>query len=238
MTNTPAKTTRGRSSWAPAIAAAAMLVVCGVAYRAAADRLGRLGEGVSLPHGTLGQVPLEIGGWKGADVALDPSVIRATDTDDLINREYRSAESGRAVALYVAYGIRLRDLAPHRPEVCYPSAGWTLQETRKIEVQGADGVPIACQVHTFRRGGLEAARLIVLNYYIVDGTYCADVSLLRSMQWRGGTSGGSYAAQVQIACSGLLNPQSAEEAVKAFAALAAPVVHGHLTQAVAAAKNN
>jgi EpsI family protein len=182
-----------------------------------------------------------MGAWRGRDVPLDPAVVRATDTDDHLHREYTSASAGRGVVLYVAYGIRLRDLAPHRPEVCYPSAGWTLENTRIVDVpvvdpsgaSGAASVPV--QIHTFGRGGLQAARLMVLNYYIVGGDYSADVSLLRSSQWAARESGPTYAAQVQVACVATTNAANAEETVREFAAIAAPVVHSFLDAAVAKA---
>jgi hypothetical protein len=65
---------------------------------------------------------------------------------------------------------------------------------------------------------LDTKKTLVLNYYIVDGQRCHDVSLLRSKAWRGsGTI--RYVAQVQIATSAMvnLNASSAEKKVCVFA---------------------
>ncbi len=218
-----------------AAVAVALLVLAGAGYRALADRLGRLDDAVTLAPGTLAAIPLEIDGWQGRDIALDPAVIRATDTDDHVNREYTLASAGRGVALYIAYGIRLRDLAPHRPEVCYPSAGWTLERATLVEVPFAEGgadTAVPVQIHSFRRTGLQASRLIVLSYYIVGGEYSPDVSLLRSTQWKSRGDGPAYAAQVQIACAATVGVEAAEQTVQEFAAVAAPVIRASLEAAV------
>ncbi|OHB66870.1 MAG: hypothetical protein A2Y76_00415 [Planctomycetes bacterium RBG_13_60_9] len=86
---------------------------------------------------------------------------------------------------------------PHRPEVCYTGAGWTLIDRRFLELPLGNGTTLPCNMLQFSRGGLNAQKVIVLDYYLVDGEYCRDVSLLRSKAWRGsGTV--RYVAQVQI----------------------------------------
>ena len=64
--------------------------------------------------------------------------------------------------------------------------------------------------------------MTVLNYYIVDGQYSPDVSLLRSKAWRG-QGGIRYVAQIQIVCSAGTEAaiQAAEQAVRAFGAASA-----------------
>jgi len=218
--------------YASVTAAVILLALSGVAYRAAAQRFGRSGEGVVLPSGTLARIPLTIDDWHGKDVPLDEAVVKATDTDQLINRFYNQSTSAKSVAFYVCFGIQLRDLAPHRPEVCYPSAGWTLQKTKVVEVPLPDGSTIPCQVHSFRRGGLQSNRVTVLNYYIVDGEYCPDVSLLRSKQWQSESRGATYAAQVQITVSGDSPVGTPEQTVREFASVSGSPLRDLLLEAV------
>jgi len=132
---------------------------------------------------------------------MDSRIAKATDTDQLLSRAYRQLKGAGSVSLFIGYGIRLRDLLPHRPEVCYPGNGWALRDTQRVELEISAGDRLPCQVHRFTRGGLSSESMVVLNYYIVDGRYCADVTLLRSMSWkRDGSS--HYAAQVQVASAG------------------------------------
>ncbi len=223
----------GRSlPWGAILAAILFLLVTGAGYRVAAARLARAGGSVPIPRGTLARLPLEIESWRGEDVALSEAVVRATDTDDHVNRTYR--QGGRAVALFVAYGVRLRDLTPHRPEVCYRGAGWTLLESRRGEVKSASGRVVPYQVQRFQRSGLDAEQIVVLNYYIVDGEHCADVSLLRHRGWRGANAD-SYSAQVQVTALETGMAGDAEAQVRRFAAASADPIDALLTESVRAA---
>lgn len=218
--------TRRRTATAVGVA---LLLACGWGYRAAEDRLADVSGTVPLPRGTLAAVPLEIAGWIGRDVPLDEHVVRATATDDHINRVYRRGRD--VVTLFVGYGVQLRDLAPHRPQVCYPGAGWTLSRASVEHADANDGVTLPFQIHRFYRAGLAQERITVLNYYLVDGVYCPDVSLLRSKAWRL-KNDVRYAAQVQITCTPRFSHAWDEEVASRFAADAAPVIRAVLTDAV------
>jgi EpsI family protein len=214
--------------------AALILVGSGQGYRLMADRYSRSGTEVVIPRGTLDAVPIEIGEWRGRDVALDDAVVRATDTDDHINREYRSAVDAGTVTLYVACGVHLRDLFPHRPDVCYAGSGWTQVDSQELLLDKDESGEFRCLLQHYSRGVLASQRVSVLYYYIVDGENCADVSLLRSKAWRAG-DGVHYSAQVQVV-SGVLPPERADRSVKEFAIASAPHIRSVLTDAVNAAK--
>ena len=214
-----------------------LLLGSGLGYRTLAARYSRPHDSVPLAPGTLAILPLNLGNWVGQERPLEDAVIRATDTDDHINRQYWRQDGRAAVSLFVAYGVRLRDLAPHRPEVCYTGAGWILEESRKATLTTADGTELPYQVQSFKRGGLAGERITVLNYYIVDGRYCPDVSLLRSKAWRTSVKT-KYAVQVQIACGGLSGRSiEAEQAAEAFAVDSAPAIRRLLIDAVEAASS-
>lgn len=225
-----------RRSAVAAAVAAAILFACGIGYRVLAARLARPVESSPLPPGTLAKFPLELADWSGREVPMDQAVIRATDTDDLLNRNYTRRSGGDSVGFYVAYGVRARDLMPHRPEVCYPGAGWTLNSSEPAQVTLKDGSRLACQLYRFTKGaGLTDQRIVVLNYYIIDGAYCADVSALRSSAWRG-QDAVNYTAQVQVTCA---EPayggfSAGAESVRAFAAAAAVELSQLLREAHAA----
>jgi EpsI family protein len=200
-----------------AATAAALMLISGGAYRLAAAYLDRPTDSVPLARGTLAKAfPMQIGGWQGRERPVEEAVVKGADCDDYISRTYaRSAES---VQLWVAYGVRARDLMPHRPEVCYPGNGYTLEDSRSLELPIGSGQKLDCRTYQFSRSGFGAGQMIVLNYYIVDGQCSPDVSLLRSKALRG--SGGiRYMAQVQVVASGGEGAglKAAYQAVRAFA---------------------
>lgn len=184
------------------IAAVVLMLAAGGVYRAVAQAYSRLDRNDPLPPGTLAKLPMQLGVWQGIDVPLDPEIVKKTRTDQHVNRLYRHGGKLPPVFAFVAYGVSMRDLLPHRPEVCYPGAGWTWKSTTKLEIPDAwDGRALQCQVHRFERGMFGAEQVTVLNYYIVDGETCPDVELLRGRSARPQT-GVHYSAQVQISCAG------------------------------------
>lgn len=231
-------TTRGPSGFQiGAFVALVLLVVSGAGYRMASARLAADTSAVPLPRGTLEKIPRTIGDWIGRDLTLDEELVRATDTDDHVSRTYAARTGFGLVSLFVGYGVRLRDLVPHRPEVCYSGAGWTLDSTEAAEIETADAGSLGCQIHHFHRGGLGTQNMTVLNYYIVDGRNCADVSLLRSRTWRLDIDT-NYVAQIQIACSGSSARDRCMEAVTAFARVSAPEIQKCLVEGVERARLN
>lgn len=214
--------------------AIALLMLSGVGYRTVAAGYADLSGGTPLPSGTLKRLPLQIGDWAGVEVPLDERIVEATDTDDHVNRQYVRRNGRDAVSLFVAYGLRMRDLAPHRPEVCYPGAGWTVDDRRVVDVALDDGSMLPVQIHQFSRGGLKSSRIVVLNYYLIDGLYCPDVSLLRSKAWRP-QNDVRYLAQVQVvsAANTSLGSATTDKKVRAFAADSASEIRDLLEAAVA-----
>ncbi len=211
------------------LAAVALLGATGVGFRVLDKYLARPTDSLPLPPGTLGRIPLKVGAWVGQDAPMDDALRRATDTDDLVNRLYYRRRGKEVVGLYVAYGVKARDLMPHRPEVCYPGAGWTLDGSNDLDLPLPDGSPLACRVLRFSRGGFDLHQMAVVNYYIVDGQYCPDVSLLRSKAWRG-SRGIRYMVQVQITCwtGGLRELAAAEASATALATESAEAIRSVL----------
>ncbi len=208
-----------------AVAAGLLMFVSSAAYLVLAARLEAPVNTPSLSPAALERLPLQIESWKGKDVPLDEAIVRATDTEAHINRIYSRHNSSEYIQLYVAYGVRARDLMTHRPEVCYTGAGWTLTDKNSVELPLSDGMKLPCSVFQFSRGTLNTNKTVVLAYYIVDGQYCRDVSLLRSKAWRGsGTV--RYVAQIQIAASTTANltTDSVVRLVRTFAVESAPSI--------------
>jgi len=218
------------------LVAVGLLITSGIGFRQLANAYAHGLNSIPIPPGTLNQLSLRIGKWEGRDVTLDEAIIRATDTDDHVNRSYKCSSSRHKMYVFIGYGLKLRDLAPHRPEVCFPGSGWTLEDSRVTELELKDGLRLPCQVYHFRRTGLESTRVTVLNYYLIDGRYCPDISLLRSKAWR--FSGATrYSARVQITCDSSRWGDSADKAVTAFATDSAEPILALISEATNQSNN-
>jgi len=201
-----------RSVIVAAVTATIMMFVFGTAYRALASRLVS-SEGISsMSPDALEKLPMQIGEWIGQDEPLGEAVIEATDTDAHISRRYSRYNALEQIRLYIAAGKRARDLMPHRPEVCYAGAGWSLISSDTIELPLDDGIVLPCSVFQFSKGVLNTMKVIILDYYIVDGQFYRDISLLRSKIWRG-SGAVDYVAQIQILAEISAN-QTADSAAK------------------------
>lgn len=172
------------------------MILCGVSYRVTDTRLNRAALAEPIPPGTLAPLPNQLGDWQGRDAPLDQAVLRAADVDDHLSRVYVNDRQAMAIGLFIAFGVRARDLTPHRPEICYPGAGWTLTEREVVSFVGDDG-PWRATAYSFLPGKVDEQPLIVLNFYVVDDQVCEDVSMLRSRAAQGQV-GIRYMAQVQI----------------------------------------
>jgi len=208
-----------------AVAASFLMLISGVGYRVLAQRLEGPTDVEPLSPDALARLPMQIGEWSGTEMPMDVDIVEATDTDAHISRAYSRYNASEYIRLYVAYGVRARDLMPHRPEVCYTGSGWTIIDRDTLELPLSDGTKLPCNIFHFSRGVLNNEKIIVLDYYIVDGEYCHDVSLLRKKAWRG--SGNiHYMAQVQITAviAGDFTADSAARVVQPFAVESAPFI--------------
>lgn len=213
-----------RSVTAAALAASLLMLTLTLARSAVVGRMYGPDEGAAMDPALLRRLPLQIGDWAGEDAPLNEYVERATGADAHVSRLYSRAGAPGAVYLYAASGLRARALVGHRPEVCYVAAGWTLMDRHSLELPLGGEEKLTSSIFQFSRGGLGGRGMMVLYYYVVDGQYYGDVSLLRSKVWRG--SGGVHrAAQVQIAVSTeTLTVELAEQLVRAFAVDSAPLI--------------
>jgi EpsI family protein len=184
-----------------AILSCFVLLAAGYAYRKAAVRLDALVKEPLLPTIPLSVLPYQIGQWKGEDQPLGEAVLEVAGNDDYINRVYHLADSEYYVNLYVAFTGQPRSMRRHRPEVCYVGAGWILEQTEEQEIQLESGQHLPVQIHYFRKPPPEILRLMVLNYYIVNGNVTRDHHAFSGILWRVPTFSRKqirYVAQVQV----------------------------------------
>jgi len=81
---------------------------------------------------SLKSLPMELGSWKvpgGGEQALDPEIASVTGCVDYIKRHYVNEITGVGVDVLVLYGPAT---IAHRPDVCYPGAGYTVMDGPRI----------------------------------------------------------------------------------------------------------
>jgi EpsI family protein len=211
-------------------AGTAYCLLAGAALRCVEAALQGGDGSAPLARGTLQGVPLQLGRcdptgpgpcWQGAERDLGEHVVSRTGTDDHIYRKYWTTDgAGEPVTLLVLAGSRPRDLQPHRPEVCYPAAGWTRSDYQQVSLLTTGGVTVPVQLQRFVRGGLSREQVWVLSYYIVDGAFAADLSAVRGRSWRPGNAVRRL-TQVQVIVPADRRPQESAERVRAFASVSA-----------------
>ena len=183
-----------------ALAATVIMIVTGVAFHTLVARVGWSTSRVLIAPDMLAGFPINIGDWTGEDVPMDEAIVRATGTDALINRRYSRANNLESVSLYIGCGGRTAAVAYHQPNVCYIGSGWTIEEQHSLDLPLSEGNKLPCTIYQFVRDELNKKRVTVLHYWIIDGQFCRDASLVRSRLLRI-TSKVNYVAQVQIVSS-------------------------------------
>jgi len=92
-----------------------------------------------LPDGALERlVPKRFGAWQAVQaggVVLPPESEMSDKTyNDVLVSAYQNP-AGESVALLLAYGsFQGRDMQLHRPEICYPAAGFAIKSSREVEL--------------------------------------------------------------------------------------------------------
>ncbi len=118
----------------------------------------------SLPPGGLaGLIPDRIGSWRvagtGGVVVAEEGTEAKGPYDDLLTRVYVSALAP-PVTLLVAYvGSQQADLRLHRPEACYPAAGYALSQHELITLRFPETPAIAAQM-IFAESAMRAEQLL------------------------------------------------------------------------------
>ena len=94
----------------------------------------------------LASIPMAFAGWTGRDLPIDPEILRVSQADDALSRAYANPKfPGLVLTLWVNYSGVGNNMW-HSPDVCLPSHGWELVESRTkvVPVPSPDGrdVPI------------------------------------------------------------------------------------------------
>jgi len=192
---------RGKISW---IAAFLLLIGSGFAYRTVAAKLEIINStAIELPV-PLSRFPNAIGTWEGKDIPLSLAIQRVAGNDDFVNRHYKNTSENAWANVYVGYTARPRTMKGHRPQVCYPAAGWILNNTDTIQITSRSGRQVSCLMHQFSKSASALNSVVVVNCYVVNGEITCDEGVFSGVAWRTPNIKGDparYVAQLQISSS-------------------------------------
>jgi EpsI family protein len=183
------------------VLAISLLIVSGVAYRCAASFLDRVSDTPITLEKPLSSFPVQVGQWKGKEVEISASVLKVAGNDDYLSRLYVNESTGKWASVYVAYTARPRTMLGHRPQACYPSAGWISDSSDKSQFTTAGGREVDCLIHRFHKPAPDSSEVVIINFYILNGTVTNNEDKFAGIKFRTPNIDGNaarYVAQVQV----------------------------------------
>jgi EpsI family protein len=128
---------------------ALILAGLGLAAAGAAEALRPHDRLVLLKNGKMEDgIPKTVGPWTAeiVDGLVSPEMagkLAQALYKEIVSRTYFDDTRGAAIMLLVAYGDTQSDLLQlHRPEVCYPAVGFTLESSESVRVPILPGVSV------------------------------------------------------------------------------------------------
>lgn len=112
--------------------------------------------------------PMELDGWRGRKVRIDPVLILETKSHDHINADYHNS-AGQLVNLWIAYYETQKKAGGfvHSPKGCFLGAGWVIKEVQIREI--GPQRPIV-EMLVDRTG----TKLLIYYWYLQRGRWLAD----------------------------------------------------------------
>jgi len=192
-----------------------LILTFGLVAEAGLEQLTRI-ERPTLKK-PLTSVPIDLGDWVGEDLKPDPDVLRESQADDYLNRQYESrSRPGVHFRLWVNYS-KLGNNLRHSPEICLPSGGWTKVESEcaVIPIERPGGTPLPITRLGYAQG--ELVQGVGFWYYIFGEGRLEHLVRglpITSRSSHGRTTRGS-GMTVEVFCPGDSDPEG--EALKDFA---------------------
>jgi len=191
--------------WFPAVLAVVLLLTSGIAFRTVVARVhGDALTPVDLPV-PLAQIPLQVEGWVGEDLEIEETTeiyMKRNFADDFVSRRYLNMAQSLRADLYVVYcSSRPGGIIGHQPRVCFPAHGWIHDGTEVSQIESRSGRSIRCLVHRFHRPAPSYQQIVVVSYYVLNGSITlSERDFSGFLSRRPNLSGdpARYVAQVQV----------------------------------------
>ena len=124
---------------------------------------------VTQPVGIKLELPQFVGKWYGVDQAISDRELALLAADTEFARKVYTDATGNVIYVSIVLSGADPDNSIHRPERCLPAQGWTIADTRTLEVPLADGKKLeVTRLHDVRQVPLRKGPIVSvynLNYY-------------------------------------------------------------------------
>lgn len=165
-------------------------------------------------------LPDNIEGYRGVERPALAAAVELLRPNKLLQRRYEHPLTGAAFSVLVVHCGDVRDMMGHYPPICYPSAGWTMDEASEDSIPRSDGGPIPItRYRVTRSDGTASLAKVIANTFIVpraDSPLGRDDRALDTVN-RTRWSSGLGAAQVQIITDAQLDGSTREQIERAVA---------------------
>lgn len=193
------------AAFIPAFAVLFAMVVLGFRRTGNAEHQQEYFAAVSA---AISEIPYRIGDWIGADSEPQAPAIQLLRPNKLLQRRYTTVDGTRSFSILFVHCSDARDMEGHYPPVCYPSHGWSMEESTDSDfILGSARVP--CKIYRMkavRRG--DEREMTILNFFAfpsnVSGLSADMAAVSRAASSATVSSLGS--AQFQLILQGEVSP--------------------------------
>jgi EpsI family protein len=88
----------------------------------------------------LSQMPRDIAGWSGSDIAIDQETLDVLGAGDFMSRVYTREGHQPPIGLFIWYFPTQRTgVTIHSPKNCLPGSGWVFESSQYVSLNDANG---------------------------------------------------------------------------------------------------
>ena len=169
-------------TWLCVTLVCALLVVSGMIRWTQARRFQALSQAWKESPFPLDELPLTMGPWRGETAQMDEQIARATGATDHILRRYANQATGVKLDLILLYGPA-SSVFIHRPETCYPAAGFEPVEAPSERTIQAGDLRAPFRALVYARGeGAQTEREEVYYSWRYSGRWTPDVGTFKQLE--------------------------------------------------------
>jgi len=126
----------------------------------------------------IAAVPIQIGPWTGRDIAIQQDALDLLRPNATLERQYVIPGTSLSADMLIVQCGDTRDMLGHYPQICYPSAGWTIVHAEPQDWPvGAMTIPGKEYELARPHGRDQVERCVVRDFFILpSGALVRDMS--------------------------------------------------------------
>jgi len=108
-------------------------------------------------------LPESVGGWEGVDQPISQAEREILGPDTQFARKVYTNAAGDEINASIVMSGPDMSTSIHRPERCLPAQGWTVTDTRTVELATAEGTLRATRLHNVTHVPTEKGQPLTIN---------------------------------------------------------------------------